>query len=53
VKIGITCEVATFKPDSRDLLDPVNRITKQYDYKIGDPLLTISFRNLTVDPICG
>lgn len=37
VKIGISCSINTFTPDPSDMIDPVTRFSKEYQYKVGDP----------------
>ena len=53
VKIGISCSINTFTPDPSDMVDPVTRFSKVYQYKVGDPLLKIQFKDFLSDIICG
>ena len=53
VKIGTSCLINTFEPDPTDIIDPLTRYSKQYHYKVGDPLLKIPFKDFLPDVICG
>jgi hypothetical protein len=53
VKIAVSCEIASFTPDLTDMVDPVNRMAKSYEYKIGDPMLKVNFKEFITDKNCG
>jgi hypothetical protein len=53
VKVDIGCIVSTLSPDPSDMSDPVLRYTKDYYYKVGDPMLQIPFKKFLYDIDCG